>query len=672
MNRSLTERFSENGKKKLAAVFLTTALAAGGATEALADGYGYGPGRKGISTPDTSGYSYSDLITDAQNGQVREITQKGDEIYVEFNDRPGHLKMTVPENENIVDRFDPFGVDVRAVPKAEAPEEKKEKGGGPNLFLLLGGAFLFWIVLQRMMANRAQNGGSSPGSRFGGGGVGAVGKSKAKLITPSAGRVTFDDIAGADDAKEDLQEIIEFLKTPEKFGRLGGQVPKGVLLVGPPGTGKTLTAKAVAGEAGVPFFQTSGSDFVEMYVGVGAARVRDMFKEAKEKAPCILFIDEIDAVGKQRGGGAGSGSNDEREQTLNQILVELDGFEENTGVIVVAATNRDDVLDKALLRPGRFDRKVVVPLPDLEGRRQILDVHMRKVPVGPDVSALKIARGTPGFSGADLANLVNEAALLATRRQKHLIDTSDIEDAKDKIMMGAPRNSNIMSPEEVENTAWHEAGHALVALHMGKNSDPIHKATIVPRGQALGMVMRLPEKDRVSYSLAQLKAEMAVAYGGRFAEKIHGGDDAVTTGASNDIQQATNIATKMIREWGYSEKLGLIRYNEPEQGGYLGAMGPRSREVSEHTSQLIDEEIKKLTDEASARAEQILTDNRDQLEILANALIEHETLTGEEIKRLIFEGKPVVRDYDNSCNDNTPRQQPPKPSGGKGPVPSGM
>lgn len=320
------------------------------------------------------------------------------------------------------------------------------------------------------------------------------------------------------------------------------------------------------------------------------------------------------------------------------------------------------------MRPGRFDRKVVVPLPDLAGRREILDVHMRKVPVGPDVSALKIARGTPGFSGADLANLVNEAALLATRRQKHLIDTSDIEDAKDKIMMGAPRNSNIMSPEEVENTAWHEAGHALVALHMGKNSDPIHKATIVPRGQALGMVMRLPEKDRVSYSLAQLKAEMAVAYGGRFAEKIHGGDDAVTTGASNDIQQATNIATKMIREWGYSEKLGLIRYNEPEQSSYLGAMGPRSREVSEYTSQIIDEEIKNLTDEASSRAEQILTDNQDQLETLANALIEHETLTGEEIKRLIFDGKPIVRDYDDTRHDEAPRQNPQKPAGGKGPA----
>lgn len=682
MDRRLTDYFTKTGKKKLAAVFLTTALAgvAGHDAQAANSLYAPDPGRSpgpGRMT-DVTDYSYSDLITDAQDGRVREITQKGEEIFIRFEGRDGQYRMAVPANENIVDRFDPHGVDVRAVPAEDKKSEKDNSGSGFLTFmLLLGGGLMMWFMFQRMMMNRAQNGGGGPGA---GSGPGAVGKSKAKLISPSADRVTFDDVAGADDAKEDLQEIIEFLKTPEKFGRLGGKVPKGVLLSGPPGTGKTLTAKAVAGEADVPFFETSGSDFVEMYVGVGAARVRDMFAQAKRQAPCILFIDEIDAVGKQRGGGQ-TGGHDEREQTLNQILVELDGFEENTGVIVIAATNRDDTLDKALLRSGRFDRKVTVPLPDVDGRRKILDVHMRKVPVGPDVSSLKIARATPGFSGADLANLVNEAALLATKRQKNLIGAADIEDAKDKIMMGAPRDSNIMTPEEVENTAWHEAGHALVALHMGANSDPIYKATIVPRGRALGMVMRLPEKDRVSYKLSQLKAEMAVAYGGRFAEEIHGGgSDAVTTGASNDIQQATNIASKMVREWGYSPRLGLIRYNEPEQGGYLG-VGSRSRDTSEHTAKIIDEDIKTFADEAAETAKTILTEHRDQLETLAKALIKYETLTGEEIKRLVFEGKPVVRDYDEIDAGPEPRKEPPpqKPggNGGKGggpaaPSPGGM
>ena len=470
----------------------------------------------------------------------------------------------------------------------------------------------------------------------GAGGAMGFGKSKAKLLTERQGKVSFDDVAGIDEAREELEEIVEFLKDPQRFSKLGGQIPKGALLVGSPGTGKTLLARAIAGEAGVPFFTISGSDFVEMFVGVGASRVRDMFEQAKKNAPCILFIDEIDAVGRSRGHGLGN-SNDEREQTLNQLLVEMDGFEANEGIIIIAATNRPDVLDPALLRPGRFDRQVVVPVPDIDGREKILAVHMKKVPLAPDVNPRTIARGTPGFSGADLANLVNEAALLAARRNKRLVAMQEFEDAKDKVMMGAERRSMVMTEDEKKMTAYHEAGHALVSLNEPA-SDPIHKATIIPRGRALGMVMRLPERDSYSYHRDKMHANLAVAMGGRVAEEIIFGHDKVSSGASGDIQYATDLARNMVTKWGMSDKLGPLQYEESQEG-YLG-MGQTARTMGgAETNKLIDAEIKELVEGGLKRATDILTAQEDKLHLLAQAMLEYETLTGDEIDQLMKDGK---------------------------------
>ena len=473
----------------------------------------------------------------------------------------------------------------------------------------------------------------------GGGGRGAMsfGKSRARLLTEKQGRVTFDDVAGVDEAKEELEEVVDFLKDPAKFQRLGGKIPKGALLVGPPGTGKTLLARAIAGEAGVPFFTISGSDFVEMFVGVGASRVRDMFEQAKRNAPCIIFIDEIDAVGRSRGAGLGGG-NDEREQTLNQLLVEMDGVEANDGIIIVAATNRPDVLDPALLRPGRFDRQVTVGNPDVIGREKILKVHMRNVPLAKDVDAKIIARGTPGFSGADLANLVNEAALLAARRGKRVVAMSEFEDAKDKVLMGPERRSMVMSASEKELTAWHEAGHAIVALKVPK-ADPVHKATFIPRGRALGMVMQLPEDDKLSMSRIEMTSRLAIIMGGRVAEEEKFGDEAVTAGAASDIQQATRLARAMVTRWGLSDEIGPVDYGEDQGQVFLGQQLVQSSSVSEETSKKIEEEVRKLIQKGMDDAREIMVKFRDQWSALAEALLEYETLTGDEIRGLINDGK---------------------------------
>ena len=464
------------------------------------------------------------------------------------------------------------------------------------------------------------------------------GKSRAKMLTEAHGRVTFDDVAGVDEAKQDLQEIVEFLRDPGKFQRLGGRIPRGVLLVGPPGTGKTLIARAVAGEANVPFFTISGSDFVEMFVGVGASRVRDMFEQAKKNAPCIIFIDEIDAVGRHRGAGLGGG-NDEREQTLNQLLVEMDGFEANEGVILIAATNRPDVLDPALMRPGRFDRQVIVSNPDIGGREQILKVHVRKVPLAPDINLKTIARGTPGFSGADLMNLVNEAALMAARRNKRMVTQAEFEDAKDKVMMGAERKSMILTNEEKMLTAYHEAGHAIVALNVPSH-DPIHKATIIPRGRALGLVQSLPETDRHSYTREWCVSKLAMAFGGREAEVLKFGAEKVTNGASGDIQTATRIARAMVMEWGMSERLGRVRYQSNEQEVFLGHSVAQSTNISDETAKLIDEEVRKLVEDGEGEARRILVEKRADWEAVAEALLEFETLSGDEITDLLNGKKP--------------------------------
>lgn len=485
-----------------------------------------------------------------------------------------------------------------------------------------------WIFFMRQMQG-------------GGGKAMGFGKSKARLMTEQPGRITFEDVAGVEEAKEEVQEIVEYLRDPHKFQRLGGKIPKGVLLIGPPGTGKTLLARAIAGEANVPFFTISGSDFVEMFVGVGASRVRDMFEQGKKNAPCIIFIDEIDAVGRHRGAGLGGG-NDEREQTLNQLLVEMDGFEANEGVILIAATNRPDVLDPALMRPGRFDRQVVVPNPDVKGREHILRIHMKKLPLAEDVDAGVIARGTPGFSGADLANLANEAALLAARKGRTKVSMEEFELAKDKVLMGAERKSMAMSEEEKKLTAYHEGGHAICAIYCPA-SDPIHKATIVPRGRALGMVMRLPESDRLSISRERLHDDLCVAMGGRVAEEVIFGTGKVTTGASSDISMATNIARKMVTEWGMSDKLGPLAYGEPEREVFLGATVTQHQNMSDSTAEAVDREVKKFVEEAYQRAKKIITDHEDQLHVLAKGLMEYETLSGEEIRDLI-EGKTPQRD----------------------------
>jgi cell division protease FtsH len=484
-----------------------------------------------------------------------------------------------------------------------------------------------------------------------GGGAMGFGKSKAKLLTERQGRVTFDDVAGIEEAREELQEIVEFLKDPTKFSRLGGAIPKGALLVGSPGTGKTLLARAIAGEAGVPFFTISGSDFVEMFVGVGASRVRDMFEQAKKSAPCIVFIDEIDAVGRHRGAGLGNG-NDEREQTLNQLLVEMDGFEANEGIIIIAATNRPDVLDPALLRPGRFDRQVVVPRPDIEGRIKILTVHTRNKPLAPDVDLRVIARGTPGFSGADLANLTNEAALLAARRGKRLVAMKEFEDAKDKVMMGTERRSMVMTEDEKRMTAYHEAGHAVVAIHEDA-SDPIHKATIIPRGRALGMVMRLPERDSYSYHRDKMHANLAVSMGGRVAEELIFGYEKVSSGASGDIQYATHLARDMVTQWGMSDELGPLQYEEAQGETFLGYSQSQRVHMSDETAKKIDKEIRRIVDAGYDRAKHVLSEHIDELHAVAGALLEFETLSGDEVKR-IAAGEGIGRDADGIPTDVRP------------------
>lgn len=562
---------------------------------------------------------YSTFMQDVDAGNVVEVIMSGNSVTGTL--RNGNKFTTIaPFDSNMVPKL----LEKSIVLDVKAPDD-----GMPTLLAIL----LNWFPMLLLIAvwiffMRGMGGGGGAGKAMG------MGKSRAKLLNESTKKVTFDDVAGIEEAKSDLQETVDFLRDPAKYQRLGGKLPRGVLLVGPPGTGKTLTARAVAGEASVPFFSISGSDFVEMFVGVGAARVRDMFEQAKQKAPCIIFVDELDAVGRRRGAGMGGG-NDEREQTLNQMLVEMDGFEDNESVIVMAATNRPDVLDPALLRPGRFDRQVVVPNPDINGRTEILKVHMKKTPIAPDVNVEIIARGTPGFSGADLANLVNEAALLAVRRSHRFVHQQDFEDAKDKVLMGAERRSLALSEDEKKLTAYHEAGHALAAIY-SPASDPVHKATIIPRGRALGMVMRLPERDSVSMSLAQLKANLVVGIAGRLAEEIIFGADKITTGASSDIQMMTDLAGRMVMEWGYSEKVGTVRVIESEEQNFLRGGGSAGRgTVSENMSRTIDAEIRHLIEESTAVCRKILQDKLDELHILAQALIEYETLSGDEIKTIL-------------------------------------
>ena len=563
---------------------------------------------------------YSDFKEKVAEGSVAEVTIAPDRISGVLKNDERFVTTPVPGDVNLTQQLEAANVEYTGT----QPEQMNV------LLVVLIQALPFLLILGIAFFALRQ------GQKGGGSGAMGFGKSKAKLLTEKQGRVTFEDVAGIDEAREELQEIVEFLKDPQRFSKLGGQIPKGALLVGSPGTGKTLLARAIAGEARVPFFTISGSDFVEMFVGVGASRVRDMFEQAKKNAPCIVFIDEIDAVGRHRGNGIGN-SNDEREQTLNQLLVEMDGFEANEGIIIIAATNRPDVLDPALLRPGRFDRQVVVPIPDIDGREKILAVHMKKVPLAPDVNPRTIARGTPGFSGADLANLVNEAALLAARRNKRLVAMQEFEDAKDKVMMGSERRSMVMTEDEKKMTAYHEAGHAIVAVHE-EASDPIHKATIIPRGRALGMVMRLPERDNYSYHRDKMHANLSVSMGGRVAEEIIFGHDKVSSGASSDIQYATDLARSMVTKWGMSEKLGPLQY-EQSQEGYLG-MGQTTRTFAgAETNKLIDQEIKDLVEGAHKRATDLLTKHEDQLHLLAQAMLEYETLTGEEIRVLLENGK---------------------------------
>ncbi|NBE07773.1 ATP-dependent zinc metalloprotease FtsH [Paragemmobacter ruber] len=556
--------------------------------------------------------SYSEFISRVDAGEVQSVTLDGERVLVRARDGSQYVTIK-PDGEVLTDRLITNGVEVKA--------EAQEQSGFMSVlgiwlpFLVLIGVWIFFM-------NRMQGGGR--------GGAMGFGKSRAKLLTEKHGRVTFDDVAGIDEAKEELEEIVEFLRNPQKFSRLGGKIPKGALLVGPPGTGKTLLARAIAGEAGVPFFTISGSDFVEMFVGVGASRVRDMFEQAKKNAPCIVFIDEIDAVGRARGVGIGGG-NDEREQTLNQLLVEMDGFEANEGVIIVAATNRKDVLDPALLRPGRFDRTIHVPNPDIKGREKILNVHARKVPLGPDVDLRTIARGTPGFSGADLMNLVNEAALMAARVGRRFVTMEDFENAKDKVMMGAERRSMVLTPDQKEKTAYHEAGHAIVGLNMPK-CDPVYKATIIPRGGALGMVVSLPEMDRLNMHKDEGKQKIAMTMAGKAAEIIKYGEEGVSSGPAGDIQQASALARAMVMRWGMSDAVGNIDYAEAHEG-YQGNTAGFS--VSAQTKELIENEVKKLIDEGYETARRILIEKADDFERLARGLLEYETLTGDEIRKVI-------------------------------------
>ncbi|HEV2817963.1 MAG TPA: ATP-dependent zinc metalloprotease FtsH [Allosphingosinicella sp.] len=601
---------------------------------------------------------YSEFLNKVDDGSIRQVVIGKNAITGRIGDRT--FRTNAPASDpTLVPKLRERGVAFSVEPEPTTSLWMLLLYQSLPFLLILGIAF---FVMRQMQKNA-------------GSGAMGFGRSKAKLLTEKHGRVTFDDVAGIDEAREELQEIVEFLKDPTKFARLGGKIPKGALLVGSPGTGKTLLARAIAGEANVPFFTISGSDFVEMFVGVGASRVRDMFEQAKKNAPCIVFIDEIDAVGRHRGAGLGNG-NDEREQTLNQLLVEMDGFEANEGIIIIAATNRPDVLDPALLRPGRFDRQVVVPRPDIEGREKILLVHMKKVPLAPDVDPRTIARGTPGFSGADLANLVNEAALLAARMGKRLVAMKEFELAKDKVMMGAERKSMVMTEEEKKATAYHESGHALVSLHV-EGCDPLHKVTIIPRGRALGVTWNLPERDRYSMSMKQMKARLALSFGGRIAEQLIYGNEALNTGASNDIQQATELARAMVMEYGMSERLGWLRYRDNQEEVFLGHSVSRAQHVSEETAQLIDQEIRRLIEEAEKVARKVLTDHLDELHRLATALLEYETLTGEEAKRAI-KGEDIGRDNPSAKPTSLPVSgasipSTRRPKGGiGGPAPAGV
>ncbi len=594
-----------------------------------------------------SAVAFSDFLTSVKSGEVRDVVIQGNNIAGHYSDGRNFITYA-PNDPSLIEKLTAQGVRISARPSDD---------GSPTLWgvliswfpmLLLIGVWIFFM--------RQMQGGSGKAMGFG--------KSKARLLTESAGRITFDDVAGVDEAKQEVEEVVEFLRDPQKFQRLGGKIPKGCLLIGPPGTGKTLLARAIAGEANVPFFTISGSDFVEMFVGVGASRVRDMFEQGKKNAPCIIFIDELDAVGRHRGAGLGGG-NDEREQTLNQLLVEMDGFESTEGVILVAATNRPDVLDPALLRPGRFDRQVVVPNPDILGREKILKVHMRKVPLAPDVDVRVIARGTPGFSGADLANLINEAALMAARTSKRLVTMADFEEAKDKVMMGAERRSMVMTEKEKASTAVHEAGHAIVTIHMPE-ADPLHKVTIIPRGRALGITMSLPERDMLSYSKTWCVSRLAIMFGGRVAEQAVYGKDYLNTGAGNDIQQATEMARRMVTEYGFSDKLGPLRYSENEEEIFLGRSVTQHKNVSDSTAELIDAEIRKLINDGEKTAWKIMTERRDELDVISKALLEYETLSGDEVKALI-KGETISRpDSDDTPTDKGHKSSVPS-SGGKKP-----
>ncbi|RJY10801.1 ATP-dependent zinc metalloprotease FtsH [Parashewanella spongiae] len=594
---------------------------------------GYSPSSSSVQKMD-----YSSFLDDVRNGTVSQVEVKNDQRTIEGMKRTGEKFVTIMPmyDQDLINDLDRKGISMKG-------QEAEESGFLTQIFiswfpmLLLIGV---WIFFMRQMQ--------------GGGGKGAMsfGKSKAKLMSDDQINTTFVDVAGCDEAKEEVSELVDYLKDPTKFQKLGGRIPTGVLMVGPPGTGKTLLAKAIAGESKVPFFTISGSDFVEMFVGVGASRVRDMFEQAKKSAPCIIFIDEIDAVGRQRGAGVGGG-HDEREQTLNQMLVEMDGFEGNEGIIVIAATNRPDVLDSALLRPGRFDRQVVVGLPDVKGREQILKVHMRKVPLADNIKASIIARGTPGFSGADLANLVNEAALFAARGEKRVVGMDEFEKAKDKIMMGAERRSMVMSEEEKEMTAYHEAGHAIVGC-LVPDHDPVHKVTIIPRGRALGVTFFLPEGDAISQSRQKLESQISVAYGGRLAEEMIYGAEKVSTGASQDIKYATSIARNMVTQWGFSDKLGPLLYAEEDNEVFLGRSMGKSSHMSDETAGIIDSEIRVIIDGNYQRADKLLKDNEDILHAMKDALMKYETIGAEQIDDLMNRREvraPADWQDDNDSND---------------------
>ena len=559
---------------------------------------------------------YTTFITDIENGQVRQAKFEDNEILVTKADGSRYTTVIPLEDKNLLNDLLNKKVKVEGTPPERRGLLSQILIAWFPMLLLIG----VWIFFMRQMQG-------------GGGKAMSFGKSRARMMTQEQIKTTFADVAGCDEAKEEVAEIVDFLREPKKFQNLGGKIPKGILMVGPPGTGKTLLAKAIAGEAKVPFFTISGSDFVEMFVGVGASRVRDMFEQAKKNAPCLIFIDEIDAVGRQRGAGLGGG-HDEREQTLNQMLVEMDGFEGNEGVIVIAATNRPDVLDPALTRPGRFDRQVVVGLPDVKGREQILKVHMRKVPVGPDVDAMTLARGTPGYSGADLANLVNEAALFAARTNKRIVTMVEFEKAKDKINMGPERRTMIMTDKQKESTAYHEAGHAIVG-YLVPEHDPVHKVTIIPRGRALGVTFFLPEGDQVSISQKQLESKLSTLYAGRLAEDLIYGEENISTGASNDIKVATNIARNMVTQWGFSDKLGPILYTEDDGEVFLGRSMAKAKHMSDETAHVIDEEVRAIVTRNYARARQILIDNMDILHAMKDALVKYETIEEEQIKQLM-------------------------------------